>query len=100
MAHEEVRSAQATFILKSATNPKAKRLLNAVAPGDPSPKCAACGTARLELHINTAATTLAQLLDKARAHAHVSTGALACSVHKPGSGSGACAGVATTSGVT
>jgi hypothetical protein len=59
--------AQATFILKSASNPKAKRLLNAVAPGDPSPKCAACGTARLELHIDTAATTLAQLLDKARA---------------------------------
>ena len=61
--------AQATFILKSASNPKAKRLLNSVAPGDPSPKCAACGTARLELHIDTAATTLAQLLDKARASA-------------------------------
>ena len=32
---------QATFILKSATNPKSRRLLNAVAPGEPSAKCAA-----------------------------------------------------------
>jgi hypothetical protein len=58
------RSAQATFILKHVTNPKAKRLLNAVSPGEPSPKCAACGTARLELQIDTRTTTLGQMLDK------------------------------------
>jgi hypothetical protein len=48
------------------TNPKVKRLLNAVAPGEPSPKCPACGTARLELAINTEKTTLAHLVDKVR----------------------------------
>lgn len=58
-------SLQATFILKHVTNPKAKRLLNAVTPGEPSPKCAACGTARLELLINTKTTTLGQMIDKA-----------------------------------
>ena len=57
---------QATFILKHITNPKMKRLLNAVSPGEPSAKCAACGTARLELVIDTRTTTLGQLIDKAR----------------------------------
>ena len=56
---------QATFILRRWTNPKNKRLLNAVAPGEPSPKCAACGTARLELAIDTQKATLELLLDKA-----------------------------------
>ena len=55
---------QATFILKHVTNPKAKRLLNAIAPGEPSPKCAACGTARLELLIDTAKTSLDDLINK------------------------------------
>ncbi|KAK9916527.1 hypothetical protein WJX75_003754 [Coccomyxa subellipsoidea] len=55
---------KATFILKHITNPKMKRLLNAVSPGEPSPKCAACGTARLELVIDTHTTSLGQLIDK------------------------------------
>ncbi|CAL8466635.1 g6171 [Coccomyxa elongata] len=55
---------KATFIAKHVTNPKMKRLLNAVSPGEPSPKCAACGTARLELIIDTNKTTLSQLIDK------------------------------------
>ena len=55
---------QATFILKHVTNPKAKRLLNAIAPGEPSPKCAACGTARLELLIDTSKTSLDDLVNK------------------------------------
>ncbi len=55
---------QATFILKHVTNPKAKRLLNAISPGEPCPNCAACGTARLELQIDTAKTTLDDLLNK------------------------------------
>lgn len=55
---------QATFILKHVTNPKAKRLLNAIAPGEPSPKCAACGTARLELLIDTSKTCLDDLVNK------------------------------------
>ena len=65
---------QATFILKHVTNPKAKRLLNAISPGEPNPNCAACGTARLELLIDTAKTSLEELLTK------VSLGApLSCS---------------------
>ena len=56
---------QATFILKHVTNPKAKRLLNAIAPGEPSPKCAACGTARLELLIDTSKTSLDDLVKEA-----------------------------------
>ena len=55
---------QATFILKHVTNPKAKRLLNAIAPGEPSPKCAACGTARLDLLIDTSKTSLDDLVNK------------------------------------
>ena len=55
---------QATFILKHVTNPKAKRLLNAIAPGEPSPKCAACGTARLELLIDTSKASLDDLVNK------------------------------------
>jgi len=53
------------------TNPKAKRLLNAISPGEPSPKCAACGTARLELVIDTSRTSLEDLLTKVAAPAHV-----------------------------
>ena len=63
---------QATFILKHVTNPKAKRLLNAISPGEPSPKCAACGTARLELHIDTAKTTLDDLLNMVSMEAELS----------------------------
>lgn len=63
---------QATFILKHVTNPKAKRLLNAISPGEPSPKCAACGTARLELQIDAAKTTLDDLLNKVIMEAELS----------------------------
>jgi hypothetical protein len=44
--------------------PSGKRLLVPLPPDTPNPGCAICGGARVTVQIDTAATTLAQFIDK------------------------------------
>ena len=44
--------------------PSGKRLITAMALGEPNPSCVVCGTTQLQLSIHTGATTLSTFIDK------------------------------------
>ena len=44
--------------------PSGKRLITAMALGEPNPGCVVCGTTQLQLSIHTGTTTLSTFIDK------------------------------------
>ena len=55
---------QTTFLVQRPVG--MRMLVQALATEKPTPSCMVCGTAQLQLQINTASTTLAQFINKVR----------------------------------